>query len=418
MFRFKSARAISFVLGCLLTSALSAAPQLDDWAVWRGPNLNGHAAGEQTPPVEWSQDKNVIWGVRIPGRGHASPTIVGDRIFLATCEGESQSVICLSRTDGTQLWQTTINQGGLPRRIHGNNTHASQTVVSDGERAFVVFYNNNRIQIAALDFEGNVLWDKNVGSYRGKYPFGFGSSPIIYGDNVIATSDNLAESGIVAFNRETGDEAWKIDRPQVTSYSTPVIAEISGKNQLLISGGNNVISYDADTQEELWRCPTAWEVSCATLVWDAENQMVFSSGGFPAQQTLAISSDSGDKLWENPTKSYEQSMIYIDGYLYTLTDRGVCYCWNGEDGTEMWAQRLEGGVSASPVYVGGNIYFTAESGTTYVVKANPSEFVLVAENELGSEAFATPSFVDNRVFARIGDSSGQQWLFCLGQDGG
>lgn len=408
------------VLVAILLFAPNFADAQTDWANWRGPNGNGIAADGQTPPTTWDAKTNVIWKTQVPGRGHASPTVVGDKVFLATCEDktEIQSVVCFDRSTGKQLWQTVVNTGELNPRIHPKNTQASPTLACDGERVFAVFNNHNSTQIAALDFDGKEVWKKNVGAYKPKFPFGFGQSPITYKKNVIVTSDNQTDSLIVAYDGKTGDEQWKIDRPKVTSYSTPVVANVGGKTQMFISGGQKVHSYDPENGKLNWASDANWIVSCGTMVWDNNLDMVFVSGGYPAGQTIGLKASDGTKVWDNPIKVYEQSMIVVDGYLYALSENGIAFCWNAADGTEKWKDRFEKEESASPVFAGGNIYMSTERGTTFVFKPNPEKLELISKNKLGDSAFATPSFVDSQIFIRVGDSSSgnrQEWLYCIGK---
>ena len=409
----------TFLLILFLLPAIASAQS--DWANWRGPTGDGHAASGQTPPTKWDETTNVLWKVKVPGRGHASPTIVGDKIFLATAiaDGQKQGVICFDRKTGEQRWAKELYSGGWPAQIHPKNSHASSTVVSDGKRVFAVFLNNAAIHVAALDLNGKEKWRKTVGQYSSKYPFGFGASPIIYDGNVLVTNDSQKDSAIVAYDGATGQEKWRIKRPPVSSYSTPVVANVGGKKQLLISGGQKIFSYDPDTAKTNWEASARWVVSCGTMVWDEESQMVFASGGYPAAQTIALDAKTGRKIWENGVKVYEQSMIVIGGYVYAISDSGVAFCWKASDGTEMWRQRLEKQESASPVFVGGKIYIGVESGRMFVFKPNPEKFELVAENQLGNSLFATPTFIDNKMYYRAGFGGRQnlqEWLYCIGAE--
>lgn len=408
------------LLFVLIFSVSGQCDAQNDWANWRGPSGDGIAEASQKPPIEWSAEKNVIWKTKVPGRGHASPTVVGNKVFLATCEEDkqTQSVVCFDRATGKQLWQTVINEGALNPRIHPKNTHASPTLACDGTRVFVVFNNHDATQVAALDFEGNEVWKMNVGEYKPKFPFGFGQSPIFYQGNVIVTSDNQTESLIVALDGATGKEQWKIDRPKVTSYSTPVIADVGGKKQMVISGGKAIYSYDPDNGDINWQSPADWIVSCGTAVWDKKLDMLFVSGGYPSGQTIGLKASDGRKVWDNQIKVYEQSMIVVEGHVYALSENGVVFCWRAQDGKEMWKSRFEKEESASPVFAGGHIYMTTERGSTFVFKPNPEKLELIARNKLGDSAFATPSFVDSQIFYRVGDSSQgqrQEWLYCLGK---
>lgn len=390
----------------------------DDWRVWRGPNGNGIAPGNQSPATEWSSDTNVIWKTKIPGRGHASPTILGNQIFLATADKEAgtQSVLCYNRENGELQWQTQVSEGGLRKAIHRNNSYASSTISTDGKQLYAVFEHHDAVHLVVLNVEdGEIAWEKELGPYAPHFPFGFGASPLIHGDLVIVPGESR-EGFLVALKRENGDEVWRIDRKS-SSYSSPIVTEINGKELMLLSGGQKVIAYDYKTGEEIWSADAKWHVSCGTMVWDGN--MVFASGGYPAVQTLGINGETGEIVWTNPVKCYEQSMLAYDGYIYAVSDNGTAYCWRAKDGQEMWSQKWfssrRTGVSASPILVGDTIFASIESGKTYVFKANPEKYEQIAENQLGTSAFATPSFIDSKMYARVGDG-GQEWLYCIGNE--
>lgn len=390
------------------------------WLGWRGPNRNGVVI-DQNPVTEWSDSKNVLWKVQVPGRGHASPTVVGDLIVLATSDkaSETQSVVAFDFATGEKKWETVVNEGNFNPRIYPTNTHASSTVVSDGESLFALFNNNRSAQLVSLDMKGDIQWEKKAADFVPKrYQFGFGSSPIIYQDTVIVCSECEREGSLVAFNKNSGSEVWRVSRGRATSYSTPVVANVAGKQQMILSGANATVSYDPTNGKELWSVPGPWSVTCGTAVWS--DDLVFVSGGFPTQRTMAIKADGSEEVvWENKAKCYEQSMLFHDGYLYGLADSGVCYCWRAEDGKEMWATRMASKVSASPVLAGGHIYFTVESGRSFVIKLNPEECEIVAENQLGDTAYATPTVVDNKLLLRVAEgpeTNKQEWLYCIGSN--
>jgi len=263
---------------------------------------------------------------------------------------------------------------------------------------------------------GEKRWSKVVGQYKPKYGFGYGTSPIVYEDKVIVCNENQSEGGLYAYNTESGDLTWKIDRGPTTSWSVPVVATVAGKKQLLISGGKSVKSYNPDNGEENWSLPASWTVTCATLVWDGD--MVFASGGFPTQQTLAIDAKKEKMIWTNPTKCYEQSMLVVDGHLYGVDERGFANCWRLEDGKEMWKARIGGRratrTSASPVLANDHIYVPCENGNVVVFKVNSKEFEKVATNKLGTAVFASFAVCGNQIFARYADKS-QGYLVCIGE---
>jgi hypothetical protein len=400
-----------------LTIGSSNLLSAEDWPVWRGPNRNNVAPANQTPPTSWSENKNVIWRAEIPGLGHSSPIVVGERIFLTTSETDSQvqSVICFDRKNGKRLWQTPVNEGGFESRIHPNNTHASPTIVTSDNRLFAVFNNHRSVQLAALDFDGTLLWERNTGPFEPTFQFGFGSSPCVYRDLVIVFSDCPDKGYLAAYRQADGEEVWRAKRGETSSYASPVIATIGGREQLVVSG-SDIRGYDPADGRELWKVPGPWKVTCGTPVWDGDR--VFVSGGYPTNATLAISTSKQSIIWQNQIKAYEQSLLFHDGYVYCHADSGIAYCWRSSDGKEMWKKRVTGGgVSASPVLVGDLIYLTAENGDSVTIRANPEKFEVIAENKLGGCAFATPVFLDNRMYTRVGNSKGvsPQFLYCIGE---
>ncbi|MFT5301257.1 MAG: outer membrane protein assembly factor BamB [Mariniblastus sp.] len=409
----------------LLFSLLLVPSQLfaqSEWSRWRGPEGDGTASTLQAP-VSWSDSENVIWKSKISGRGHASPIVLGGQIFLATANSQAKthSVVCLKASNGKQVWETDVHQGGGFGRVHPKNTHASSTIATDGELIFAVFSFDDAVHVTALDTAGDKVWTKKVGDYRPKYAFGYGATPIVHQGTVIVVNDGNVGAAIVAYDTKTGDQVWNADRSGVSSYSTPVVAEIGGKSQLLLSGGKSVSSYNPSNGNRLWSVPASWDVTCGTMVWDESSNMVFASGGYPSNQTLAINAKTGKKVWDNPAKVYEQSMLVHQGYLFAHADNGVLYCWRCKDGKEMWKQRFgerRVAISASPVLANGNIYFTAENGETAVVKATHKGYEEVARNRLGDETFASMAFVGGRIYTRISNGdvrSRQEWLYCLGE---
>ncbi|HMP78769.1 MAG TPA: PQQ-binding-like beta-propeller repeat protein [Pirellulaceae bacterium] len=410
---------VMMAAGLLAAIACASVSQAEDWPRWRGPLGNGVAVN-QSPPLQWSDSESVVWRTPIPGRGHSSPIVIGSKILLTTADEATQiqSVLCLDRQSGTLLWQTQVNHGGFNPQIHKNNTHASPTVATDGERVFAVFNHHDAIHVVAVDLEGALLWNRRAGEFGpARYHFGFGASPIAVGSTVVVTGDTEKDPFMAAFDASSGREVWRVRRPSCTSYSTPVIATVAGREQLLLGGGESVRSYTPQGGREVWRAPASWDVSCGTVVWD--DQHVFISGGFPTSQTLAVRADgSGQVVWQNSVKCYEQSLIAIDGFVYGHADSGVVYCWRAADGQEMWKGRLEGPVSASPVFANGHLYFTSERGNTFVVKADPTSFQLIAKNKLGDSAFASPAIVDHQLIFRVAifeKDQRQEYVYCIGK---
>lgn len=392
--------------------------QPTDWPWWRGPARNNTSAADSIV-TEWGESKNVLWKTKVPGRGHGSPTILGNQIFLATADEQQQvqSVICFDRETGQQTWETEIHRGKFAGRseMHPTSTHANGTVATDGKSLFIGFLNDQKITATSLDLEGKINWQTELGFFGSK--FGYAPSPCLHKSLAIFAGDNQGGGFIAAVHRETGDIVWRIARDNTNTYSSAVVTNVGGKDQLIISGINRVTSYDPDTGDEFWRCDGTAEATCGTAVW--HNNLVFASGGYPDKNTVCIDATTGDKKWEDRNKSYEQSMLVANGLLFALTDNAILLCRDPETGKELWKERLSGKVSASPLLVGDNIYASNERGTTWVFKASGEGYEQIAKNELGNEGFASPVPSGSQLFIRTATGNGpqrQEFLYCLQQD--
>lgn len=389
----------------------------NDWPWWRGANRDGQALGDKAP-VSLDETRNLVWKTPVPGRGHSSPIVVGSRLFLLTADNESQRHVALAfdRASGKELWKKELNQGGFPAKNHPKNTEASPTLASDGARLFASLFHHGAVWGTALDLDGKVLWTKEVGAFNPKqYEYGYAPSPVIYNDTVLFTFEYDGPSAIVALDRQSGEVRWRIDRPQSTSFSTPVVMTHDGLDYLLISGIDKVCAYNPADGKLKWETKGTTMATCGTMVWD--QGIVFASGGYPRAETIAIDVKTGKALWKNNQKAYEQSMVAHAGYLYSLTDNGVLFCWDGKSGEEKWKQRLSGPVSASGVLVDNRIYWANEKGDLFVFEANPDRYTQLAKNKVGDESFASPAICGDQVFLRVATFEGdkrQEYLMCFG----
>lgn len=407
----------SFIVTAICLLSLSSATAAD-WLQWRGPNHNNVAASGQTIPTRWSSSQNVIWKTPVPGRGHSSPIVVDNLIILTSADeqGQQQGVFAFNRRTGKQEWGTLISKGGFPR-VHNKNTHASATACSDGQQIYATFNHHEKIEAVALDMKGKVVWRKDVGGFVPKqYKYGYAAAPTLYKGKLIISADSDTIAWVKALDTKNGQVAWSQNRPQKLNWSSPIVGNVAGKDQLFISGCEMIASYDPATGRPLWSQPCLTMATCGTVVWD--NDTVYASGGYPKRQTVAVKADgSGNIPWSNGTKCYEQSMLLHDGHLYAVDDNGIAYCWHAKSGREKWKARLQGPVSASPVLVGDNILASNERGTTFVFKANPDRYQSVAQNQLEQESFATPTVVDNVIYLRVASGSGgsrKETLYAIG----
>jgi outer membrane protein assembly factor BamB len=393
---------------------LAVAVSPTEWPWWRGPQGNGVAQG--SAPTHWSGDQNVRWKTDIPGRGHSSPVVCGNAVYLATADdqAETQSILAIDRTNGDILWETIVHEGNFPtaRVLHQKSTNANGTVACDGERVFAGFLNSQSIIATALDLDGAIVWQETLGNFNSK--FGYAPSPLIYKSAVIFAADNRGGGHLSALNRKTGKTIWRKARPAIATYSSPIIARVGGRDQLLLSGCEQVVSFDPLTGSQNWSCPGTAEATCGTIVWNDSH--VFASGGYPQNETICIDAN-GNKVWSNRRRAYEPSMLLYDGALYCLNDDGIAFCWDAATGKEHWVERLDGGksFSTSPVIAGGLIYAVNAGGTTIVFHASTSGYREVARNQLGNDTFASPAICNGTIYLRVGESRNgrQEVLYCI-----
>lgn len=395
----------------------------EDWPWWRGPTHNGIATSGQKPPVEWGEERNVIWKIPIPGRGHGSPTVVGKRIYLPTADEkkQTQSVICLDRATGKEIWTRVVHSGDFNTERQKRATWASASIACDGERLYISFFNRDAIYTYALGLYGDVLWETRIADFVSHQ--GYGASPLIHKDLVIVTADTKAPGGgaIAGLNRKTGKIVWRNKRPELPNYPSPVVFHLDGKDQLILTGCDLISSFDPTTGKTLWEHEGATTECVVTAVTDGVR--VFTGGGYPKNHTMAMRADgSGQVDWINTTRVYVPSMIVKDGHLYAVADAGFAHCWESATGKLLWKERLGDGRKggdffSSPTMVDNRIYATNVRGQTFVFEATPEKFKLLAQNQLGDESYSTPVICGGRIYlraAKTGDTR-EEFLYCIGQ---
>ena len=260
--------------------------QPGDWPRWRGTNQDGKSDAED-PPVEWSEKEQIVWRADVPGRGHSSPVVVGDQIFLTTADEDNEELIVLAydRQSGKPNWQKIVHSSKL-MRSHRKNSYASATPAWDGERLITVFIDSGALWLTAIDSDGKVLWQESAGPFRSEH--GYGSSPALYKSLVIVCGDNAQNSFVAALDRATGKVVWRTARERPGrhgNYATPVVVEVAGRDQLLLAGHGKFTSYDPNTGELLWYCDGPAEVAACTVA--CNDTMVFASAGYPEKELLA-----------------------------------------------------------------------------------------------------------------------------------
>jgi outer membrane protein assembly factor BamB len=402
---------------CLLVAFVLPLASAEDWPGWRGPRGDG-TVRDGDYPVSWSATQNVKWKYAIGGSGHSSPVVSDGKVFVTSCvESTRERVLhCIDRATGNELWRRVVVVSELEKK-HGENSWASATPAAADGRVYVSFLDKPRMRVFCYDSAGNVVWETSPGEFHSVH--GFCSPPLLYRDLVIVNGDQDAPKGktafLVALDRKTGEERWRADRPnRLRSYCPPVVIEAAGKKQLVLTGSKCVAAYDPDTGRQLWLIdgPTEQFVSSMVL----HDGVLLHTAGFPKHFVQAI--DPGGTgnvtkthvLWSKPNEGgYVPSPVAHAGHLFLVDDKGVASCWDVKTGVQRWKERLGGtGHHASAVVAGGRVYFTADDGVTFVVKAEPG-FEVVARNPLGEKVYASPAFSDGAVFLR-----GEKHLFRIG----
>jgi outer membrane protein assembly factor BamB len=409
-----------------------------EWPQWRGP-LGTGVAPHADPPVEWSEDRNVRWKVELPGRGHSTPIVWGDRIFLtaAVPHGEALKpatgerrgahdnaplthrhefvVLAVDRRDGRVQWKRTVNDGVPAEAGHRTGSLASHSPVTDGEHLFAYFGSRG---LYALDLDGNPRWQVDLGEMETLHGHGEGSSPALAGETLVVNWDHEGQSFLAAFDKRTGAERWRVEREEVTSWATPIIVEHGGRRQIVTSGTRRVRGYDLATGEVIWECGGLSHNVVASPV--AGDGMVFAGSSYEKQALLAIRLDGakGDitgtdqVVWTRAHGApYVPSPLLYGGWLYFLHHyQGILSRVGAGSGQERPATRRLpgiGNVYASPVGAAGRVYVTDLEGTTLVMSHGDGTEVL-AVNRLDDRFSASAAIAGRDLFLR-----GERHLYCL-----
>ncbi len=433
---------LTFVFSLCLFAFNSTEASGPGWPQWRGPSGQG-VSTEKNLPAEWSATKNIKWKAAIPGRGHSSPIVWENKIFVTTAvekeavpgakapihyDGDKEfrhpdsvgadhkhifKVICLNAKTGKILWEQTAYEGTPYDDRHRKSSYAASTPATDGNNVYAFFGAEG---LYAYDMNGKQIWKADLGKL-GTVGMGTGTSPILFNDLVIVQCDeeNGAASFIVGVNKKTGKEMWRTQRKVQVSWSTPLLVNTGKRSELITSGNEFVIAYDPQTGKELWRHKGVDSNAIPSPV--ANNQMVFISAGFPAKVAMAINLGADGDLADNVVWRYTKGTAYVPSpilygnYLYLTSDRGVLTCLDAKTGEV----KYEGGrvpvpatFTASPVAFDDKILLTSEDGDTFIVKAGPKHEIM-GTNSVGEPVYASPAIADGNIFIR-----GERNLYCIG----
>ena len=387
----------------------------EDWPGWRGPRGDGTSTEKQVP-VQWDAAKNegVLWKAAIPGDGHSSPIILGKRIFVSTALTDTQErvLLCIDRDSGKELWRRTVVTSALERK-HRENSYASSTPATDGEKVYITFLDGLDAVVAAYDLDGNQQWMVRPGQFTSVH--GFSSSPVIFEDKVIVNGDHDGNAWIAALARKDGKTLWKIPRENKTrSYCTPLIRDIAGRTQAILSGSKCVASYDPRNGQRHWIIDGPTEQFVASVVYNQKHDMLFITGGYPDHHILGVKPNGQGNItgthivWRtNKGVSYVPSPISEGDYFVIVSDGGIASCFHAATGEMYWNERIGPHAHSSIVSANGLVYCTTDDGATTVIKPGP-KFEVVSRNTLGEPCFSSPAISDGRVFVR-----GAKNLFCF-----
>jgi outer membrane protein assembly factor BamB len=394
----------------------------ENWPGWRGPRGDGTSA-EKDLPTTWSADENVRWKVKLPGPGNSSPIVWGKRTFLTQSldkKGTHRAVLCFDRTDGQLLWQRSIAFTG-EEPTHETNPYCSATPVTDGER---VIASHGSAGVVCYDLEGQQLWHRDLGPFI--HIWGTAASPVLYGDLVLLNCGPGERTFLLAMDKRTGKDVWKIEEPGgktglkgqsewIGSWSTPRVLTVAGQDQLIMSWPNAVKAHDPKSGEVLWTCRGLTPLVYTTPLTTPE--VVVAMSGFYGSALAVKTGGKGDvtdthRLWHHTQKHPQRigSGVILGEYLYMANaGPGTVQCFELKTGKDLWdGRRLGNAFWGSFVHADGKLYVTDQEGDTYVLAAKP-QFEQLSRNRLGEHTNASPAVSDGDIFIRT-----YEHLWCIG----
>lgn len=423
---------------CVQVESSAQSSAIGQWPQWRGPLGTGVSpAGD--PPVEWSEEKNVQWKIDLPGRGHSTPIVWGDRAFLtaavpygpkleprksgrpgahdnlAVSQRHRFVALAVDRATGETLWEKTLNEALPLEGAHYTASLASASPVADGEHVFAFFGSHG---LFCLDHAGNVVWQNDLGQMHTKHGHGEGASPALHGSTLIINWDHEEESFVVALNKSTGKELWRKSRKEVTSWSTPIIVDHEGQQQVIVCGTSRVRGYDLTDGNVLWECGGLSANIVATPVY--ADGIVIAGSSYEKRAMLALRlagsagdiTDSEQVIWSRRRGTpYVPSPLLYDGALFFHAHyQSVLTRVNAKTGEETPGPfRLPGigNVYASAVGAAGRVYVTDLEGATLVF-SNEDKPRILARNVLADRFNASAAIVGKQLLLR-----GEKFLYSI-----
>jgi len=420
-----------------------------NWPSFRGPNASGVAEGTN-PPVTWDLEKsqNVLWKTDIPGLSHSSPIVWGNNIFVITAVSSEAKptfkakdrgiglanddvshtwmIFALDKRNGRVIWTEKAYEGVPRAKRHVKATQANSTPVTDGRYVVALFGSEG---LACYDIKGKLLWKQDLGVLNPglwddkESSWGHASSPIIYRDLVFVQADGHKQSFIAAFSLKDGKQAWRVERNEITSWTTPAIYQGKDRVELIANGGRYIRGYDPLTGKELWRfadSDTQVKMQAPLIA----NDLIYITGGYPPGRAMYafrpgaagdISLKPGEDknaflAWTTSKGSpYTPTPIIYGDLFYVLADNGVLSAYDAKTGENIYQQRLPTSFSASPVAANGKLYLSSEDGDVFVVKAD-RQYELLSRNTMGQPLMSTPALTEGLLILR-----GENAIYALGE---
>lgn len=412
-----------------------------NWPSFRGPDSRG-IMDDSNLPIEWNVENNVNikWKTAIPGLGHSCPIIWDDFLFVTTAISGNKTeylkvglygnidavedstihqfkVYCLDRNSGEIVWERLAHKG-IPRtKRHTKSSHANPTPATDGEHLIAFFGSDG---LYCYNLNGDLLWSKDLGRLNaGPYTdpdveWGFASSPIIYDGKVIVQCDIVGDSFLASFDVKTGEEIWRVQRDEISTWSSPNVIEVEGNFQIIVNGFKHIGAYDFETGEEIWWMKGGGDAPVPTPI--LANGLIYINSAHGRMSpiyainpkaigdiTLSKGETSNEYIvWSiKRGGAYMTSPLVYGDYLYNLKNNGLLSCFDAKTGKLMYKQSLKpgGGISASGMASDGKLFFTSELGDVFVVKAGP-KFELLAKNPLGDICMSSPAISNGSAFFR------------------
>lgn len=390
---------------CLFTVATAHVPG-QEWNRFRGPN--GSGVSEATLPVRWTE-KDYNWKVKLPGVGHSSPVLWGERLFVTSAEEDSgkRLLLCLRPSDGERLW--TREFGGQKAGKHSDNSFASSTPTVDEKHVYVCWGSQRDFLIVALDHGGKEVWHTDLGGFKSGH--GFGPSPIVHEDLVVVPNDQDASGFLLGLERDTGKTRWKVPRKSKATYTTPCVYRPKGRPAELIFSNyeHGITSIDPKTGQKNWEIDVFDKGHIETGIGSpiVAGDLVLGTCGWLGvrQEVVAVQpparGDGKPKVIHTIARSAPlcTTPLAKGELLFLWSDSGIVTCADAGTGRVHWRERVPGSYYSSPVCAGEHLYNVSRDGDVVVVAAG-SKYEQVARNKLGEGSHATPAVAGGRIYFR------------------